>query len=129
MHTPSAVDGVPESSHFGVYQQMDVDTGDVSIRTLVPAAISTVQYRKALIANLFFRQILALTDTPYTSFNDLMTTVALYVLLNTGAAERGAESTVGIIRFNFFIFLICRVLVSLIPPGNLLWSRTQTIAL
>ena len=64
IHTPSVVDGVPESSHFGVYQQMDVDTGDVSIRTLVPAAISTVQYRKVLIDKLYFRHILALTDTP-----------------------------------------------------------------
>ena len=125
MHTPSAVDGVPESSHFGVYQQMDVDTGDVSIRTLVPAIISAVPYRKALIAKLYFRQILALTA----SFNDLMTTVVLYFPLNTGAAEIDAESAVDIIRSNVFMFLIYRALASLITPGNQLWLRTQTIAL
>ena len=103
IRSPSAVDGVPQSSHFGVYQQTTVGTGDVSIRTLVPAAISAAPYRKALIAKLFFRQILALTDSPSTSFNDLMTTVALYFSLNTGAAEREAESAVAFIRSNFFL--------------------------
>ena len=85
IRSPSVVDGVPQSSHFGVYQQTAVGTGDVSIRTLVPAAISAAPYRNALIAKLFFRQIFALTHFPSTSFNDLMTTVALYVSLNTGA--------------------------------------------
>ena len=85
IRSPSAVDGVPQSSHFGVYQQTAVGTGDVSIRTLVPAAISAAPYRNALIAKLLFRQILALTHLPSTSFNDLMTTVAFYFSLNTGA--------------------------------------------
>ena len=55
IHTPSTVDGVQESSHLGVYQQTDVGAGDVSIRTLTPAAISAAPYRKALIAKIFFR--------------------------------------------------------------------------
>ena len=101
IHTPSAVDGVLESSHFGVYKQTAVGAGYVSIRTLIPAAISASSYRKALISKIFFRQILALTDNPSTSFNDLMTTVALYFPLNTGAAEREAESAVTFIRSNF----------------------------
>ena len=73
-----AVDGGPESSYFGVHQQTTVGSGNVSIQTLVPASISAAPYRKALIVNLLFRQILALTDTPSTSFRDLMTTVAMY---------------------------------------------------
>ena len=102
IHTPSAVNGVPEFSHFGVYQQTAVGAGDVSIRTLIPAAISAAPYRKVLIVKLLFHQILALTNTPSTSFNDLMTTVALYFPLNIGAAEREVGRTVAFIRSNFF---------------------------
>ena len=90
------------SSHFGVYQQTLVGTSDVSIRTLLSAAISATPHRKALIAKLFFRQILALTNTLSVSFRNLMTTVASYFSLNTSTAEKEAETTVKTIRSNLF---------------------------
>ena len=93
----------PTSSYFGVYQHAFVGSIDVSVRTLVPAAISTAPYRKALIVKLFFHQILALTDTSSVSFSDMMSTVASYFSLSTGSAERKAETAVVIIRSNFFL--------------------------
>ena len=110
------------SSHFGVFQQTLVDCGDVSIRTLVPATISAIPYRKVLIANIFFRQILALSDTPSISFSDLMTTVASYSSLNMSAAERETETAVVTIRSNFFS---CRVFDSPMLLGNILHSYTR----
>ena len=83
----------PTSSYFGVYQQTLVGSGDVSIRTLVPA----------LIDKLFFRQIFALTDTNFVSFSALMSTVASYFSLNTVSAEKEAETAVATIRSNFFL--------------------------
>ena len=47
--------GGPGSSNFGIYQQTSVGSGDVTIRTLVPAAFSTEPYHSALIAKLVFR--------------------------------------------------------------------------
>ena len=43
----TASTGCPSSSHFGIYQQISVGSGDVTIRMLVPAAISVEPYRKA----------------------------------------------------------------------------------
>ena len=96
----------PTSFYFCVYQQNLVGSGDVSVRTLVPAAISAAPYRKALIAKIFFRQILALTDTSSVSFSDLMSTVTVFS----------------------FLFLICRVLDSPMLLGSLLQSQTRTIS-
>ena len=96
----------PTSFYFCVYQQILVGSGDVSVRTLVPAAISAAPYRKALIAKIFFRQILALTDTSSVSFSDLMSTVTAFS----------------------FLFLICRVLDSPMLLGSLLQSQTRTIS-
>ena len=98
---PTSIGG-SDSSHFGVYQQTSVGSGDVTIRTLAIAPISAEPYRKVLIAKIFFRQIISLTDTPYLSFSDIMTTIASYFSLNTGSAEREAETTVICIRFTSF---------------------------
>ena len=92
----------PRSSHFGIYQQTSVGSKEVTIRTLVPAVIFAEPYRKALIAKMFFRQILFLADAPSVSFSDLMTTVALYSSINTGSSEREAEAAVTSIRSVFF---------------------------
>ena len=46
--------GGPGSSNLGIYQQTSFGSGDVTIRTLVPAAFSTEPYHSALIAKLFF---------------------------------------------------------------------------
>ena len=93
----TASTGGPRTSHFGIYQQTDV-----TIRTLVPAAISVEHYRKALITKFFFRQILPLADATYVSFSDLMTTVALHFSINTGLSKRESDAAVISIRSNFF---------------------------
>ena len=98
----TASTGGPRTSHFGIYQQTSVGTGDITIRTFVPAAISTEPYRKALISKLFFRQILPLADATYVSFSDLMTTVALHFSINTGLSKRESDAAVISIRSNFF---------------------------
>ena len=95
--------GGPSTSHFGVYQKTSVGTSDVTMRTLVPAAIGAEPYRKALIAKLFFRQILPLTDATYVSFSNLITTVSLYFSINTGSSERESAAAVVSIRSNFFL--------------------------
>ena len=56
-----------------------------------------------MIAKIFFRQILTLTDMSSVSFSDLMATVASYLSLNTGSAEREAETAVETICSNFFL--------------------------
>ena len=98
----TASTGGPSSSHFGIYQQTSVGSGDVTTRTLVPVAISAEPYRKALIAKLFFRQILSLADAPSVSCSDLMTTVAFYFSINTGSSEREADASISFIRSSFF---------------------------
>ena len=60
VHVISVVDGGPKYSHFGVYQQMTVGSGDLLIRTFVLAAISAVPCRKVLIAKRFFSPDLCL---------------------------------------------------------------------
>ena len=93
----------PTSSYFGVYKQTSVGSGDVFVRKLVPAAISADTYRKALIAKIFFRQILSLTDASSVSFSNLMSAVVSYFSLSTGSAEREAETAVATIRSNLFL--------------------------
>ena len=78
--------------NFGAYQQISVGLIEISIRILVPDAISADPYRNVLIAKLFFRQILFLFDSPSIFFNDLMTIIAFYFHINTGSAEREAET-------------------------------------
>ena len=51
--SPIASTGGPRTSHFGIYQQTSIGTDDVTIRPLVPAAISAEPYCKAPIAKLF----------------------------------------------------------------------------
>ena len=114
---PASIGG-SDSSPFDVYQQASVGSGNVTIRTLVPAPISAEPYRKTLIAKLFFCQIISLIDTPSVSFSDLMSTVASYFSLNTGSAEREAEAAVICLRSAFFASLICRGFGWLVSPEN-----------
>jgi len=114
-------------ANFGVYQQTPVGHSELSIRTLVPDAISAEPYRKALIAKLFFYQILSLTDSPSVSFNDLFDTVAAYFDINTGSAEREAEAAAQSISRSFFrVSNLVRV-AYLMHPVNLLRFRIQLI--
>ena len=89
-------------ANFGVYRQTPVGLSELSIRTLVPVPISAEPYRKALIAKLFFHQILSLADSPSVFVNDLMATVAAYFDINTGSAEREAEAAAQSISRSFF---------------------------
>ena len=84
--------GGSAASTFGVYQQTAVGLSDLSIRTLVPDPISAEPYRKALIAKIFFHQILSLADSPSVELNDLISTVASYFSFSTGSAERDADT-------------------------------------
>ena len=88
-------------ANFGVYIQTPVGLSEFSIRTLVSVPISAEPYRQALIAKLFFHQILSLTDSPSVSVNDLMATVATYFDINTGSAEREAEAAAQSISRSF----------------------------
>ena len=71
------------------------------IWTFVPVPISAEPYRKALIAKLFFNQILSLTDSPSVSVNDIMAIVAVYFDINSGFAEREAEAVAKSISRSF----------------------------
>ena len=89
-------------SNFGVYQQITVGLSNLSIRTLVLDTISSEPYRKALIANLYFHQILSLADSPSVGLNDLLSTVASYFSINTRFAEREADTAARSISRSFF---------------------------
>ena len=80
--TSSVTSRATVSLDFGVYQQNSIGFSDISIRTLVPDAISAELYRKTLIARPIFHQIMNLSDTHFLSFSDLMSTIALYVGIN-----------------------------------------------
>ena len=99
----SATSRATISSNFGVYQQTSIGSSDISIHTLVPDAISAEPYCQALIAKLFFYQIMTLSDTSSVSFSDLMSTVSSYFGLNTGSAKREAEFTIISIHNAFFL--------------------------
>lgn len=117
------------SSHFGAHQQTLVGSSDVSIRALVPAVISAAPYRKALVYKIFFRKILAFTDTLSVSFSNLMTTVVSYFFLNTSAVRKNAENLLLPFVLTSFVFIIYRVLSSSILLGNLLWCQIRISAL
>ena len=89
-------------ANFGVYQQTPVGLSELSIRTLVSDNINAEPYRKALIAKIFFHQILSLTDSPSVSFNDLLATVGAYFDINTESVEREAEAAAQSISRSFF---------------------------
>ena len=82
------------SSHLGVYLLTTIGSSEVSIRTFVPAFVSTEPYHNALIVNIFFRKISTISATPSVTFSSLMMTVAMYFGINTGSAEREVEVAV-----------------------------------
>ena len=81
-----------DPNSFSVYQLTPVGLSDATIGTLVPVNISALPYRKALIAKLFFRQILGYADSPSISVSDLISIVASYFDMSTAMAEREVES-------------------------------------
>ena len=87
---------------FGVYMQTPVELNELSIRTLVPVPISAEPYRKALIAKLFFHQILSLMNSTSATFYDLLATVAAYFDIITGSAETKPKQQLCLSPFLFY---------------------------
>ena len=82
---------------------MTIGASDATIRTLVLVPISTPPpYCKALVAKLFFHQILGHEESPSISISDLVTTVATYFDMCTAVVERKAEKTADSIRDAIF---------------------------
>ena len=117
------------SSHLGVYLLTTIGSSEVSIRTFVPAFISTEPYHNALIVNIFFRKISTISATPSVTFSSLMMTVAMYFGINTGSAEREVEVAVPSICKASFAFLIYKVLDLQMFLGNPFRSQFLFIAL
>ena len=57
---------------------------------------------KALIAKLFFRQIIGHSRSPFISCSDLVTTIATYFDMSTAIAEREAETAADSIHDSIF---------------------------
>ena len=91
-----------DQNGFGVYQMTTVGASEATIRTLVPVSTSASPYRKALIAKLFFRQILGDAGTPSISCSALVTTVVTYFDMSTSMDEREAETATDSIRNSIF---------------------------
>ena len=75
-----------------------------------PISISTVPYRKVMIAKICFRKILTLSASSSVYSSDFTTTVASYFGINTESAKREAEVAVTSIRKDVFAFLISSAL-------------------
>ena len=111
-----------------MYQQTLIGSNEILIHTLVPDNISTKSYRKVLIAKLFFRQIISLSDISSVSVSDIMSTVASYFGLNTECIEREVEPLLSLIAM-FFMFPICRLSNFLTFSENLSRYRILLIVL
>ena len=114
--------------NFGVHMQTPVGLSKFSIRILVPVPISVESYRKALIAKLFFHQILSLVDFPSVSVKDLMATVATYFDINTRSTEREAEAAAQSIFRSFSMCHTWLALPFLTLPDSLLRLRIMITA-
>ena len=79
-------------ANFGVYQQTPVGLSKLAIGTLDLDDICAESYRKVLIPNLFFLQILSLTDHPSVFFTDLLAIVAAYFDIATGCVKIEAKA-------------------------------------
>jgi len=117
-------------ANFGVYRQTPVGLSELSIRTLVPVPISAEPYRKALIAKLFFHQILSLMNSTSATFYDLLATVAAYFDIITGSAETKPKQQLclSLFLFLFSAFQLSSVLSFLIHPESLLRFRISITA-
>ena len=110
---------------ISVYQQTTIGSSDVLIQTLVPVAISTAPYRKALITkNLPPYPPPPLTDTPYISFSNLMTTVASSFSWTRIPLKGRQKPLLQLFVLISFSLLICRALDLQTLLGSLLQSQT-----
>ena len=79
-----------------------VGESDTTIRTFVPIPIRILPYRKALIAKLFFHQILGYADSPSIFVRDLVSTVASYFDTSTAMSQWEVEIASLSIRGSIF---------------------------
>ena len=87
---------------FGVYKLISVGTSDRTIRVPSVLPMSERPYRKAMVANLFFRKIEALASDPSFTSADLISTIATYFDFNTSPAENEATAAADKIRAAVF---------------------------
>ena len=87
---------------FGSFKLLKVGCRDGTIR--VPSAIlmSEKPYRKAMVADSFFREVKALTVDSVFSSTDLVATIATYFDFNTSSAEIEAATAAERIRATIF---------------------------
>ena len=78
---------------FGVYKLISVGTSDRTIRVPSVLPMSERPYRKAMVANLYFRKIEALASASSFTSADLISTIATYFNFNTSPAENEATAT------------------------------------
>ena len=91
-----------DSYGFRNYQLTTVGASEAIIHTLVSVPISAPPYRNALIAKIFFRQILGHTASPSIPISDLVSTVATYFNMSTEMAEIDAKIAADSIRDSIF---------------------------
>ena len=72
---------------FGSFQLMEVGSSARTIRVPTALPMSEKPYRKAMVADIFFRKIKALALESDFSSADLVVTFATYFDFNTGSAE------------------------------------------
>ena len=94
----SGIDG----GSFGVYKLVTVGTRDKTIRVPFVLTMSERPYRKAMVANLFFRKIDALASDSSFTTADLISPIVTYFNFNTSPAENEATAAADKIRAAVF---------------------------
>ena len=89
---------------FGAFRLMEVGSSARTIRVPTALPMSEKPYRKAMVADIFFRKIKALALESDFSSADLVATIATYFDFNTGSAE--IESAAAAIRFTMPFFTL-----------------------
>ena len=87
---------------FGTYQILTVGTSDRMIQVLVPLPMDQPPYRKAMVANLFFRAVKGLTRYSSLSSTNLVATIVAYLDFNTSLTELEVTAAAGIVHTTLF---------------------------
>ena len=87
---------------LGTYQILTVGTSDRMIQVLVPLPMDQPPYRKAMVANLFFRAVKGLTRYSSLSSTNLVATIVAYLDFNTCLVELEMAAAAGIIHTTIF---------------------------
>ena len=83
---------------FSGYKLVTVGTSEQTIQVPVALPMSERPYRKAMVANLFFRKIKALVMNSVLIFANLVSTIAAYFNFNTSPTEDEAAAVAETIR-------------------------------